>query len=273
MLCKKLYLVCILFVLIVVAFLNDHFRIYSINFVRPSKGDISVLCYNVHSLGSNFEKDAPDIAKLITESNTDFIYLTEYYEANGDTIDAMLSKHYPHTFTKHRWGMNEGDVFYSKWHIDSVARFCVNGKRIMAYRVQVSCRTDTIALYCCHLASNNVNSQITTRASIKNGYHNRILETKEILKHIKADKYPSIIMGDMNDVSGSHTLNSFENAGFEDAWWKGGMGYGSTFHSRRLNLRIDHILYDKHFRLTGVRVLRADYSDHDALFASFNWKR
>lgn len=273
MLRKKSYLICIFVVLIVIAFLNDYFRIYSINFVRPSKGDFRVLCYNIHSLGSNFGTDAPDISKLIIENNPDFVYLTEFYEAMGDTIDVLLSKNYSHAFTKFRWGNNDGNAFYSRWIIDSVRSYIVSGHYSSIYRVQIHKGVDTVAIFCCHLSSNNMKLNEGRWASLKEGRRLRLTEADTIVNDLQREKYPCIIMGDMNDVSGSTTMSRLEDAGFEDAWWDGGFGYGSTFHSGWLRLRIDHILYDKHFRLADVYVLHADYSDHDALVGSFNMER
>lgn len=261
-----------LFLVILICLINWRFTVFPVHFTHV-QGNLKVLTYNVHSTGSNFEKDASRIAMLILNAKPDFVYLTEYYEKKGCVLDSILKISYSYSYTKHRWGQNEGDAFYSKWKIDSVCRFFVNGERIMAYRVQVSHASDTIAMYCCHFASNNADSQSITWESIKKGYHKRSFEVEEILRHIRNDKYPCIIMGDMNDISGSPSLNAIENAGFEDAWWNGGLGYGSTFHDGWLMLRIDHILYDKNFDLCDVRVLNADYSDHDALVGSFNLKR
>ena len=95
-----------------------------------------------------------------------------------------------------------------------------------------------------------------------------IEELAEFQDHIGA------VMGDMNDVSGSYTINRIKEAGLKDAWWEGGGGYGATFHGKGLRLRIDHILYDyKELELTGVRVIDNNLSDHNALMASFRVKK
>lgn len=38
-----------------------------------------------------------------------------------------------------------------------------------------------------------------------------------MLKKIRKEKYPKVIMGDMNDVCGFSSLNAPESAGFKDA--------------------------------------------------------
>ena len=52
---------------------------------------------------------------------------------------------------------------------------------------------------------------------------------------------PCIVMGDMNDVSGSPCMKVFANAGLRDTWWDGGFGYGATIHEPVL-YRIDHVM-------------------------------
>lgn len=79
-------------------------------------------------------------------------------------------------------------------------------------------------------------------------------------------------MEDMNDPSSSPILCAIEDAGFKDAWWNSGLGYGSTFHDNRFRLRIDHIFYDNHFELCDIRVLHTNYSDHNTLIGTFNLK-
>ena len=79
----------------------------------------------------------------------------------------------------------------------------------------------------------------------------------------------AIIMGDLNDLSGSPALRAFNTAGFQDAWWKGGMGYGATIQYL-LPYRIDHIMYNDKLTLKSIRKIDAKgSSDHDALVAEF----
>ena len=85
-------------------------------------------------------------------------------------------------------------------------------------------------------------------------------------------------MGDMNDISGFYTLRRIEaaellrqgSAELADAWWKGGFGYGTTYHDHGLRLRLDHILYDEHcLTLSDVNVIDTDASDHNELVGGF----
>ncbi|MCQ2144515.1 MAG: endonuclease/exonuclease/phosphatase family protein [Bacteroidales bacterium] len=88
--------------------------------------------------------------------------------------------------------------------------------------------------------------------------------------------HPTIVMGDMNDVGGSEALRQLKKAGFRDAWWTGGFGYGATYHEP-LPFRIDHIYYSPELRLHDIRILRSaesiPLSDHDALVATFSFRQ
>lgn len=105
---------------------------------------------------------------------------------------------------------------------------------------------------------------------LKEGYRNRTLEADAIYEALQHESYPAIVMGDMNDISGSYTLGRIESAGLTDAWWKGGFGYGTTYHDHGLRLRLDHILYDEErLTLSDVKVIDTDASDHNAFVGGF----
>lgn len=79
-------------------------------------------------------------------------------------------------------------------------------------------------------------------------------------------------MGDFNDVCSSLTLNILENAGFKDAQWECGFGYGTTNH-KPLPYRIAHIMYNVKLKLKSIRKIAAQgLSDHDALVEQFYLK-
>lgn len=77
-------------------------------------------------------------------------------------------------------------------------------------------------------------------------------------------------MGDMNDFNCSAPLDTLMSCGLKDSWWEGGNGYGSTFHSGWMRLRIDYILHSKELKLENVKVIDTDLSDHNPLVAGFS---
>ena len=233
-----------------------------------------VLVYNVHSLAGEFESHASEIAKAIVDERSGFVFLTEYYETVSDKILDSLKSHYPYVNTTHRWDNNDGDVFFSSWEIDSVCRYSISGSFCSIYRVQIHKFADTLALYCCHLSSNNLKLEEGRWASLQEGRRLRNMEADTLVAALQKERYPVIVMGDMNDVSFSPAVKKIRSAGLNDAWWDGGFGYGSTYHDGWLRLRIDHILYDnQRLKLKNVHVVgEKEWSDHRAVVAGFELK-
>lgn len=256
---------------------NIHFEMIPLHFCSGSGNGrgIRVLSYNVHSEAEGFSIFAPKMAEMILKEKPDFVYLTEYYEGTDEALQEALEQQYPYVNRKYRWDANDGDAFFSTWEIDSVYRFSLSGHYSAIFRVQIHKETDTLAVYCCHLSSNNLKLEEGRLASLQEGRKLRAEETTAIVEAMYHEQYPVIVMGDMNDVSGSYTLRRLESAGLNDAWWKGGLGYGSTYSEDWLKLRIDHILYDKkNFDLQFADLVGDyKYSDHRAIVAELKLKR
>ena len=89
------------------------------------------------------------------------------------------------------------------------------------------------------------------------------------LEELEAEDRPILIAGDFNDWSGSCCMNIIRNSVYKDAWWEGGFGFGITYDGWHLKLRLDHILFNQHFRLENVNVENSKLSDHRPLIADF----
>ena len=237
---------------------------------KDAKSDIKVMCFNVHLLNDSSEARACCISNIIVEEDPDFVFMTEYYGSSSDTLlNAMLAR-YPYHETSNRWDNNCGDVFFSRWSIDTTENIKPRLSYGSMYRVQLSHEKDTLAIYCCHLSSNLLDFSPNKWDALQKGYEERAKEADILYDALTHEKYPAIVMGDMNDISGSYTLGRIESAGLTDAWWKGGFGYGTTYHDHGLRLRLDHILYDEErLTLSDVKVIDTDASDHNALVGGF----
>ena len=267
---KRRWVISGLLLCIIVA-LNAYTECFAFGCVnKDTKSDIKVMCFNVHLLNDSSEARACCISNIIVEEDPDFVFMTEYYGSSSDTLlNAMLAR-YPYHETSNRWDNNCGDVFFSRWQIDAIENKKPRLSYGSMYRVQLSQETDTLAIYCCHLSSNLLDFSPNKLDALQKGYEERAKEADILYDALTHEKYPAIVMGDMNDISGSYTLRRIESAGLTDAWWKGGFGYGTTYHDHGLRLRLDHILYDEdRLTLSDVKVIDTDASDHNALVGGF----
>ena len=219
------------------------------------------------------------IADVIHKYKPDVIFLSEDFDKTGACLDSLLKKNYPYSSNM----VCSGHQFYSNYMLDSIRVVDVEGyDSPLRIHVSVKVKGQIIDIYGCHLASNNYSaSHVDFHLDQVNDHHDakqylknirdasrlRKLEAQAIIKDM-TDR-AIIIMGDFNDVGGSPALRAFKAAGFQDAWWKGGLGYGATIHYL-LPYRIDHIMYNDKLTLNNIKKIDAKgLSDHDALVAEF----
>lgn len=258
-------------------FANIRFEVFPFNImpVTRSKGDVRLLSYNVKSRSVLFNRHISDIGDLVLEIRPDFVFFTEYEGATNDALKDRLESVYPFVYDEHRQLPYQSDIMFSKWEIDTVRNYPLTGHYYSLYRVQIHKDKDTMAVYCCHLSSNNLELDKGRFASLNKGRDLRLKEAETIVEALNAERFPVVIIGDMNDVNSSEALRKLNDAGLNDAWWAGGFGYGSTFGDGLLYLRIDHAFYDnKYLELKSIST-EGDYSysDHKALVVSFKFIR
>jgi len=248
-------------------FLNYFTESVPIRFLTTSSPKIgfSVLCYNVKCSDSNYNENQINIADEIIGKSPDLVFLCEFNKSVSRCLDSLvINKGQYYSF--YRSGMNS--IFYSKHEIVQTCPINTgtsNGKYTLNNQIRLNIAGDTITFVGCHLSS--------SRKDFWEGRKKRKQEVDSIYKVIQCDPYPVIVMGDLNDFSGSYTINKLKEAGLKDSWWEGGYGYGTTFHAGLLRLRLDHILFDyKGLDLVEANVINNDLSDHNALMAKFNIK-
>ena len=247
---------------------NQYSRLFALGFTS-GESDVKVMTFNVHCSADDVTAKSEEVMHIISTESPDFLYLPELGTA-GNEVHERLKAVYPYTNATVHLRDDGVEPFYSKWPIDTIIDLSNPHAYHSIYRIQVSKETDTIAIYCCHLSSNLLDFSPNKWDALQKGYEERAQEADILYDALTHEKYPAIVMGDMNDISGSYTLGRIESAGLTDAWWKGGFGYGTTYHDHGLRLRLDHILYDEdRLTLSDVKVIDTDASDHNALVGGF----
>ena len=248
---------------------------------KESPYNVRVLTFNIGSSRKNISDKIDKLTDLIRNNKPDIIYITELGNSIKPLLDTSLAKDYAYSIYA------DSHEFYSKYPLSERIALGLNeNEEINVLKCLVVKGKDTITLYGCHLSSNNYTAELQymTPDSIKSystltqyfnnierAYQKRIRMAEAITCDASKLNNRIIVLGDMNDVGGSKTLKLLENSGLKDAWWEGGFGYGATIHSP-LSYRIDHILYSGQLRLNNVKVISSEgVSDHDALFAGFNF--
>lgn len=262
---------------------------YEVIAVHPFYGDdqyeLKVMTWNVHCPNGADSKRQRDITELILKEDADFVLLNEYKQDSCTVMDSILKMRYPFT-EECRSHRRSGDIFYSKREMSNsgyVVRMTKKGKRkpIRTIKATIAIGSDSVQIFGLHLASNHydgstieeeLQNDTTSYDRYKNAQQLRSTHVHWTKVAALKSALPVIIMGDMNDFNRSAPLDTFTTNGFKDSWWEGGNGYGHTFHSGWMRLRIDHILHSDKLKLKSIKVIDTDLSDHNPVVAGFSIK-
>ena len=274
------------FLLIVILFIvNWYYEIIPSNVLASREvGEFKVMSWNINGSSEAILQDIISIGETILREDADVVFLAEDYYECCDSLDTLLKKAYP--YSTHTV-CNDCHYFYSKYPL-GYHRWVASEIDSMSCVIEstVVIKGKTIGLYGCHLSSNNYSRDVAGRTDNRKGifglasYLKSIseaskLRTEEVKLMIGRlnQGWPTIMLGDMNDVCGSKPLNIMKSEGFTDAWSHGGVGYGATIH-HPLPYRIDHIMYNDGLILKSIKKVDAkELSDHDALTVVFEIKQ
>ena len=251
-------------------------------FFESEDADLKVMTWNIHCSQGADSARQQNIAAIVLKEDADFVQLNEFYQDGCLVLDSLLRTRYPYAeeFQSHKVC---GDIFYSKREMNNSGHVWIpiDGESIQTLKATISTSADSTQIYGVHMASNSADG-----SAIVNGwdylkkigsFYNRYKEVQEERSfqahwtkvYAQGYPHPLIVMGDMNDFSFSAPLDTFKSLGLKNAWWEGGTGYGCTFHTGWMRLRIDHILYSDCLKLAGVKVIPTDLSDHNPVVARF----
>lgn len=297
-------------VLAFIYFLNWWSETFALNSPYQQTGhyDFRILTFNVnraYEISVN-KGSTEELIKFILKQHADIVLLQEYNAELYPSVQEELEKEYLYGS-----GLDSKSRFksvFSRFPIESCEQLMVdssdpryevfqnavyckkryNGQEILPI-CKVTIRTDEriLQIFNCHLMSNNYSVVIRNlRKKGKSlihgilpilhrmdfGYKARELQAKVIGEHVDKNM-PTLICGDFNDVGGSSSLRILQRHGFADAWWKGGFGFGFTFHGMGLRFRLDHVLYSsKDMILSKVKVPHSEVSDHDPMVCNFSFR-
>lgn len=283
---KKLLIAITLLAGLLVAF-NHHFQLCAFTpFSTSTEKSLCVMTWNIHVTDPAFKDKQTNIANEIIKQDADIVLINEFSLDVATQLHSQLQEKYPYVAESFGKVLG-GDILYSRYPIDSCKRLETPTLHSLAYEFRLKVNEKPIRIVGCHLFSSN-DIDKTHRYTLKNKHdildlpdyyanYKKAMEIRteqaELIRDcILSEDFPTIVMGDMNDFSGTSPLNTLQKVGLKDAWWEGGNGFGITFHEDWMRFRLDHILYDANWELSSVKVVQSDLSDHRPLVAEFELK-
>ncbi|MDO4461359.1 MAG: endonuclease/exonuclease/phosphatase family protein [Bacteroidia bacterium] len=250
--------------------------------IPKDKKTIKVLTYNVHYMSM-----APidSIGSFLEAQNADILCLQECDARNYKKIKKWV-KAYPymlaHSAKKKKNISGDKQLLLSKYPIKENRL----GGDIDTYiqRAEVTIGGEKITILNCHLASiglhseeikvfdpsllpeqekSNVKKQLkTTHNKMRDAYHRRQEQTRDIAKTIESISTPILLCGDFNDTPISYTYQVVHKRGMKDSFIEAGNGLGNTYNGNLPPIRIDYIWHTDDMEAVYYKEHRVEYSDH-----------
>lgn len=276
------YITLTLFVALAV-YINTIYQIFPMNRVAGGQMyDLRVMAWNVHDSGCDYQERQKQIAALILSVDPDVVLLDEFYLKKSATLDSIVRAHYPYVFDDWSYFM-AGEILYSRFPVVDSRRISSDTLAALTNEYILSVDNQQVRLVGCHLiSSNNFSSQRYTFKKpddfktlpqyfkvYRKGQRRRTRECLQVCNHLRKKSMPTLVLGDMNDFSGTPPLKLLTDTGLHDAWWEGGYGFGHTFHEGWMRFRLDHILHNDSLRLVSIQNISTHLSDHHPLIGDF----
>jgi len=260
---------------------------------------VKILSYNVRNFDiynydknwkSNIEK-RDKILSLIKNNQPDILCFQEYvHDVNNDfsTTDTLIKMLQP-VFTDTVFNIVSRNIIkfglatFSKYPIaghgqiafdNSSANFCIYTDLVI--------RQDTVRVYNAHFESIRLSKkdieythEVTETTDLdkhkksskrifsllRAAFIDRASQSEKVAEHVASCKYPVILCTDLNDTPASYAYRRLNNV-LNDAFTAAGTGFGNTYAGIFPPIRIDFIMYSKHFNAYNFETFKVDYSDH-----------
>ncbi len=277
----------------------------TIVFNYPPKPDseqstLTLLSYNICQFG--LDKHHNEIFDYIEKVNADIVCLQEFGfyakgKMNEKEILSRLDKLYPY---RHVWYKNQnksnsnGVITLSRYPIIKKRKIEIESPHNVSIYSDIVIDSDTIRIVNNHLESNHLdrsdreiaglitqddidkNKLLTTTNSIHGkltkAMAERANQAKIIREVIDEKQYPTIVMGDFNDVPQSYAYQTIAKDMIDCYASAGKWFYYYTYNANRLYFPIDHIIVSQHFTPTTAQIGKIDSSDHYPVTATVQIK-
>ncbi len=212
--------------------------------------------------------------EAIGTANADVVVLQETNAEWEDAIVGALGRMYPHhrfQGPKNQFAAGGMGVL-SRWPIAKIEQLDSDAGLFFAWRIVLDAPGGSLQILDVHL---HPPMDTGSGSWVVGFFTTRPIREAEARDHVaKLDpSLPTLIAGDFNEEDEGRAIAVFHARGFESALprfhpdadtWHWSVG-GST----ELRFRLDHILFDRHFRAVGAGVVDKGRSDHAPVWADF----
>lgn len=300
---KSKLLSLISFIALLISY-KSNFATLQLSIPSKSNDEISLITWNVKNFDlynwSGNKETRAKMFELLKENRPNILCLQEFYtEDKGNfknlkDLKKELNYKYvyfakTYTLNKNRhWGLV---IFSDKKIVDTGKLLFKEGTLLNScmYADIALSNTQNVRVYNVHLQSNQLNAEDMhlfenvddepqkTKSSLfgvlekmKNGYIKRAKQTQQVIESKELSPYPTIIIGDFNDVPVSYAYKQLSK-GMQDAYVKKGSGFSKSFNSKVPYLRIDYALFHSMFKINKYEVIKEDLSDHYPIIVKFKY--
>ena len=249
---------------------------------------LTVMSYNVKLLNkyrwTQEEYLADSIVAFAQNSQADVLAFQEF-----DTEFLAAFKQYPYQTYSSRDNKERSVVaILSKYPIVSKGRIDFPSSSNTAIYADIELKDRVVRVYNTHFQSlklmNRANQEVL-RDTTKSKWAQRLAvlydrigrsfdkqESQSVLlsAHKERSPYPNIVLGDFNNNQFSSVYHTIRTD-MKDTFFEKGVGFGSTFRFVFLPLRIDYVLVDQAFEVSGHQVTELPYSDHFPVLVRLNF--
>lgn len=222
-------------------------------------------------------------------------YNIKWAKRNAKAIEADIDRNKPDLiFMQDALGTIPGEMgrFLKGWYIDYTGQYIIASRyrlsdgavRWISYpqhnhrvlRAVLHANDQDIVVYSCHLESPRFGLAAMRHpgqgiSMLLENIDFRVKESERLANHIRSEKLPVILGGDLNSTVNSEVCKNQFAAGLKDAFSQSGTGYGYSYGATTKAgfsfVRIDHIMTSSQFRINNCWVGNEQGSDHCPIIA------
>lgn len=241
--------------------------------------NLTVCSYNVNYFNHSKEIKVPAIANLMQEIGVDILAMQEFEAISYYNLDEIIGEFdfldYNAIYANDKGSI--GMAILSKYPIirSSKIKFDNSGNGFMWADILIG--QNITRVINTHLQTTGYYSSYSRglEYTIKKAGDNfliRAAQARIVRSVIDTTRYPVIVCGDFNDTPHGYIYSTVKGNNLSDSFIEKGFGLGGTYRRTLKLMRIDMILYSKHFKAKSYKTINSRLSDHKPIFSVLEYQ-